>query len=388
MNPSLDERKRAGQKVSLIGALVNTVMSLLKIIGGLFSGSAALVADGFHSLSDVITDLMVVFLLGVSHKKADTNHPYGHGRFETLGTVALAFVLLSVAGFMAWDSLRLLFAGEIPSPPGVVALFIAGISILANEVLFFYTLRVGEKIQSRLLIANAWHHRSDSLSSVVVLIAIAGAILGVWWLDALAAVLVALLIAKIGWELLSKSLAELVDTALPPERLTTLRETVMSVDGVLGVHSFKTRSMGGQSLLEMHVQVAPHLSAAEGHYIGDYATRLLQERFDDIAHIIYHIDTYDDHAISLPTRSALPARTEIHQHLDAALARILGETPDYELIIYYTPSFIELDIKCPIGIFALLEQQGIAAAELEARLSEELRTLDWFKGIQIWLPAR
>ncbi|EXJ13160.1 hypothetical protein D791_00513 [Nitrincola nitratireducens] len=114
----------------------------------------------------------------------------------------------------------------------------------------------------------------------------------------------------------------------------------------------------------------------------------MQERFDDIAHIIYHIDTYDDHGLSLPAQLTLPARTEIQQHLNAALARILGEAPDYELIIYYTPRFIELDIKCPMAIFALLEQQGVTAAELEARLNDELRTLEWFKAIQIWLPAR
>jgi cation diffusion facilitator family transporter len=387
MRDTLDQRKVAVQRISIIGAIVNALMSALKIIGGLLTGSAALIADGLHSLSDLATDVMVVFLLGISHKKPDKEHPWGHGRFETLGTVFLAIILLTVAGFMTWDSLKLLFAGEIPSPPAWPALVIAAISILANEVLFFYTLKVGKATHSSLIIANAWHHRTDSLSSIVVLIAIAGAILGVWWLDALAAVLVALLIGKIGIDLLLKSLAELVDTGLPQERVNQLRETALSVEGVSDVHNFRTRMMGGQGLLEMHLQVPAHMSASEGHFIGDTVCAKLKDRFDDIGYIIYHIDTYDDELMPDAVQPLMPSRNEVKSHLNAAISRLLGDCPAYELTIYYAPKFIELEIKfCP-EVYPLLEYTGLAAESLETNLQQELQSLNWFRNIRIWLPV-
>lgn len=387
MRDTLDQRKAAVQRISIIGAIVNAVLSALKIFGGLLTGSAALIADGLHSLSDLATDVMVVFLLGISHKKPDKEHPWGHGRFETLGTVFLAIILLTVAGFMTWDSLKLLFAGEIPSPPAWPALVIAAISILANEVLFFYTLKVGKANHSNLIIANAWHHRTDSLSSIVVLIAIAGAMLGVWWLDALAAVLVALLIGKIGIDLLLKSLAELVDTGLPQERVNQLRETALAVDGVTDVHHFRTRMMGGQGLLEMHLQVPAHMSASEGHFIGDSVCAKLKDRFDDIGYIIYHIDTYDDELTPDAMHPLMPPRNEVQNHLNAAISRQLGDCPDYELSIYYAPKFIELEIKFYPEIYPLLEYTGLAAQSLETNLQQDLQSLNWFRNIRIWLPV-
>jgi len=387
MRDTSDQRQAAAQRISIIGAIVNALLSALKVIGGVLTGSTALIADGLHSLSDMATDMMVIFLLGISHKKPDKEHPWGHGRFETLGTVFLAVILLSVAGFMTWDSLKLLFAGEIPSPPSWPALIIAAISILANEVLFFYTLKVGKANHSNLIIANAWHHRTDSLSSIVVLIAIAGAILGVWWLDALAAVLVALLIAKIGIDLLLKSLAELVDTGLPQERVNQLRETALSVDGVIDVHNFRTRMMGGQGLLEMHLQIPAHMSASEGHFIGDIVCAKLKDRFDDIGYIIYHIDTYDDELIPDLTQPLMPSRNEVENHLNAAVSRLLGDCPAYELTIYYAPKFIELEIKFSHEIYALLENTGLAGQTLETNLQEELESLNWFRNIRIWLPV-
>ncbi|WP_151704615.1 cation diffusion facilitator family transporter [Nitrincola alkalilacustris] len=385
MQEELDQRRRAGQRITLIGALVDSLLSAAKIIVGILANSAALIADGLHSLSDVLTDFMVVFLLKFSHEKPDANHPWGHARFETVGTVVLGAILMLVGALMAYESLKLLFGTDVPPLPAWPALIVAGVSILSKEILYHYTHRVGKALNSNLIIANAWHHRTDSLSSIVVFVAIAGAMTGVWWLDALAAVLVALLVGKIGWDLVAKSISELVDTALPAERVKKLREAALSVDGVISVHSFKSRSMGSQSLLEMHLQVGPHLSSAEGHFIGDSVTCLLRDRFDDIGHIIYHIDTYDDHDMSEETCPVMPPRSEIQQHLDASISRILGDTADYELIIYYEPRCIDLDIKFSSDIHQLLSNTGIEAHELEAQLAEELKGLNWFRQINIWL---
>ncbi|MCD8513483.1 MAG: cation diffusion facilitator family transporter [Nitrincola sp.] len=382
MRHNPNEKKVAAQRISVIGALVNSFLSVIKIIGGFLTGSAALVADGFHSLSDVATDMMVIFLVGVSHKKPDKEHPWGHGRFETLGTVFLAVILLLVAGLMTWDSLKLLFSGEIPAPPAWPALVIAAISILANELLFIYTLKVGKANQSNLIIANAWHHRTDSLSSIVVLFALAGAMLGVWWLDALAAVLVALLIGKIGVDLLLKSLAELVDTGLPPERIEALQKTARETDGVIDVHHVRTRLMGGQSLLEIHIQVAPHISASEGHYIGDSVCEALKEEFDDISYIIYHIDTYDDEEVLAADLPKLASRREIQQVIDMAFSDLLGDIPEYHLSIYYSKTSFAIEIKLPDN--RMLITNRLSNDQLQHYLNETFSTIKGYRSISIW----
>ena len=387
MQHKATDRKAAAQRISIIGAIVNAVMSVLKVVGGILTGSAALVADGLHSLSDVATDLMVVFLVGFSHKKPDEEHPWGHGRFETVGTVLLAVILLLVAGFMTWDSLKLLFSGEIPAPPAWPALLIAAASILANEVLFFYTLKVGKENQSNLIIANAWHHRTDSLSSVVVLIALAGAIMGVWWLDALAAVLVALLIAKIGIDLLLKSLAELVDTGLPTDRVEALEKTARSIEGVINVHHVRTRLMGGQSLLEMHLQVAPHTTASEGHYIGDNVCNALKEEFDDISYIIYHIDTYDDEKLIENGLPRLQSRKEIKNLVDSSLETNFGLIPDYQMMLFYAPSSLEVEIKLTSSGLSAIEEKKINLSSVQQHLEETLLEIKGFRKLTVWLPA-
>ncbi|MBA4501953.1 cation diffusion facilitator family transporter [Marinobacterium marinum] len=386
MQEQLDKRRKAAERVTIIGAILDTFLGILKILIGAIANSSALIADGIHSLSDLLTDFMVVAVLRLSHRAPDDNHPWGHARFETVGTVALGTILIAVGGAMAYDSISLLFASTAPDLPTWPALIAAAISILGKEWIFRYTLKIGKQLQSDLIIANAWHSRTDAFSSIVVLLAVAGAMAGIWWLDALAAVLVAVLVGKIGWDLVSKSVTELVDTALPEERVAELREQVLRVEGVINVHSFKSRLMGSQSLLEMHLQVAPHLSAAEGHYIGDNVVCQLQSRFDDIGHVIFHIDTYDDEIHGDVFCPIMPSRREISQHLDAALSRILGDNPDYELILYYHPEYIDLDIKASGQIHQLLVQTGLSARELEEQLREQLSALNWFRELNLWLP--
>lgn len=389
MQEQLDKRRKAAERVTIIGGILDAVLGVLKILVGVIANSSALIADGIHSLSDLLTDFMVVIVLRLSHRAPDDNHPWGHARFETVGTVALGIILIAVGAAMAYDSINLLFASEPPALPAWPALIAAALSIVGKEWIFRYTLNIGKALQSDLIIANAWHSRTDALSSIVVFVAVAGAMAGIWWLDALAAVLVALLVGKIGWDLVAKSITELVDTALPEERVNALRDQVLSVDGVVNVHSFKSRLMGNQSLLEMHLQVAPHLSAAEGHYIGDNVVCQLQGRFDDIGHVIFHIDTYDDEEfhgdVFCPV---MPTRREVSQHLDATISRILGENPDYELILYYHPEYIDLDIKASQQIHQLLKHTGLSASDLEQALREQLSSLNWFRQLNLWLPPR
>jgi len=387
MQEQLDRRRKAAEKVTLIGAVLDGVLGMLKIVIGFLANSSALIADGLHSLSDLLTDFMVIVVLRLSHRGPDDNHPWGHARFETVGTVILGALLMGVGIAMAYDSLQLLFSDQLPAVPTWPALLAAGLSILGKEWIFRYTLKVGQELESDLIIANAWHSRSDALSSIVVLLAVAGAMAGWWWLDALAAVLVALLVGKIGWDLIARSITELVDTALPEKKVNKLREQVLAVDGVVNVHSFKSRRMGNKSLLEMHLQVAPHLSAAEGHFIGDNVVCQLQNRFDDIGHVIFHIDTYDDEELHEEVCPIMPTRREVRQHLDAMLSRILGDNPDYELTLYYNPEYIDVELKASLDVVQLLQQQGLSPAQLEATLKEQLEGQFWFRKLHLWIPA-
>ena len=388
MQEQLDQRRKAAEKVTLIGAVLDAVLGALKIVIGILANSSALIADGIHSLSDLVTDFMVVIVLRLSHRGPDENHPWGHARFETVGTVILGALLVAVGVTLAYDSLQALFNEQPAAAPTWPALVVAALSIAGKEWIFRYTLNVGKELDSDLIIANAWHSRSDALSSIVVFAAVAGAMAGWWWLDALAAVLVALLVGKIGWDLIARSITELVDTALPDTKVAKLQEQALSVDGVLSVHSFKSRRMGNQGLLEMHIQVEPHLSAAEGHYIGDVVVSRLKQRFDDLSHIIFHIDTYDDEEAEVdPSSPELPSRRYISQQLDVLLANTLSLEPDYELTLYYHPASIDVEIKLGTTLVASLRQQSLTPAELEQHITEQLSSQGWFRSLTLWKPA-
>ncbi|MGB0467689.1 MAG: cation diffusion facilitator family transporter [Pontibacterium sp.] len=375
--------QKAAEKVTLVGAVLDLVLGLAKIIVGLLSHSSALVVDGVHSLSDLVTDAMVIVVLRISHQAPDEDHPWGHGRFETVGTVVLGCVLIAVAGAMAYESSKLLFSDAPPLTPEWPALIVAAASILGKEWIYHYTVKVGREIKSDLIIANAWHSRTDALSSIVVFIGIGGAMAGVLWLDALAALVVSLIVGKIGWEMTWDSIKELVDTALPEKCISAYREEVMHVDGILDVHSFKSRKMAGQSQLEMHIQVAPALSASEGHFIGDMAVHRLQESFQEIGHVIFHIDTYNDDEQEVLC-TTLPMRSEIETLINQALTEAapgLGK-PD-RLLLNYSD---HINIELFFGPEQFSDIQQLDSLEQELRLA--MNQPEWLQGITIWCGAR
>ncbi len=375
-----EERQREARNVTLVGSLLDAILGVSKILVGLLSHSHALIADGVHSLSDLATDFMVILILRVSHQEPDEDHPWGHARFETAGTVMLGGLLIAVAGAMAYNSVGLMFSGEALLIPEWPALVVAALSIVSKEWIYRYTLAAGKRLKSDLIIANAWHSRSDAFSSIVVLIGIGGAMLGWPWLDALTAVLVAVLIAKIGWDLTWKSIKELVDTALPENQVRELEQAVKNVDGVISVHSLKSRLMGGQSLLEMHIQVDSHLSASEGHYIGDTAVRILKTQFDDIGDVIFHIDTYnDDHQLYCDT---LPMRAEVELALQDAIGRIHPQLRWKKLTLYYVRARIEMELKVDS---ALIAECNLSGMQLHQALLESLQQHYWFSNLNLWL---
>lgn len=378
-NLSREANKREAQKVTLIGAVLDTALGFAKILVGFMANSSALVADGIHSFSDLATDLMVLLIFNISHKEPDHNHPWGHARFETIGTAALGAILMAVAGAMAYESLINLFS-PANSTPGWGAIVVALLSVLSKEWIFRYTLAAGKRLKSDLLIANAWHSRTDAISSVIVLFSVLMAMLGFTWIDSLAAVAVALFVGKIGWDLTWNSTKELVDTALPEEQTTKYRSLVESLDGVVDVHSFKSRTMGNQTLLEMHIQVAPYCSASEGHNIGDEAVRRLVAADPDIGHIIYHIDTYNDGEELPDTDNHLPQRTAVEEALFSQLQELAPEASAAHITLHYIHNRIEIEL-------ALKANANTPAKELEQALNSALSSHPWFGKLNLWLAA-
>ncbi|NVK02636.1 MAG: cation transporter, partial [Oceanospirillaceae bacterium] len=324
--------------------------------------------------------------LRISHQEPDKNHPWGHGRFETVGTVPLGVILIAVGATLAYEMLVRAFNTTEIVVPSWPALVVAALSVVSKEAIFRYSLKIGKELKSDLLIANAWHSRTDALSSIIVFVALIGAMLGVWWLDALAAVLVALFIGKIGWGLVTSSITELVDTALPPERVKELRETVLEVEGILSAHDFKSRTMGNQVLLEMHLQVAPHLSASEGHYVGDLAVYALQNRFDDLSHIIFHIDTYDDQPFHDQPMPVMPSRKEIKVLIYQQMDQLIGSHENFQLTLYYDPSYVDIELKLQAEFMAELDKAALSLPAFRTQLEQELGRTGWFRNLTIWLP--
>jgi len=309
MEITIEQRKKETNRITLWGVAVNLFLAIIKTVGGIFGQSQALLADGIHSLSDLASDAMVLIAAKHAGEDADEDHPYGHGRYETLATVALGILLMGVAVGIAYDAVLRLEHPEDIAIPASYTLIIAAISILCNEGLYHTTRAVAMKIRSPLLEANAWHHRSDAVSSIVVLIGVGATYVGYPLLDAIAAILVALMIGKIGLDLSRQSVQELVDTALEPEMVQEIKNTILDIDDVRELHLLRSRRMGHNALVDVHIQVSPKLSVSEGHHISVSVEKALIDKFDEVNDVTVHIDPEDDEAAAsckdLPLRSEL-----------------------------------------------------------------------------------
>ena len=309
MEITTEYRKQQTNRITWWGVAVNLMLAVIKTVGGIVGQSQALLADGIHSISDLASDGMVLLAAKHAGEEADEDHPYGHGRFETLATVALGFFLIVVAGGIAYDAIIRLQHPEDIAIPATFTLVIAAISILANEGLYHATKAVAQKIRSPMLEANAWHHRSDAVSSIVVLIGIGATFYGYPLLDAIAAILVALMIAKIGLDLSKQGMQELVDTALDAETVEEIKATIMDLDDVRHMHMLRTRRMGHNALVDVHIQVSPKLSVSEGHHIAEVVEIAVTDKFDEINDVTVHIDPEDDETAA--NCKTLPLRSEI-----------------------------------------------------------------------------
>ncbi|ALL63354.1 Cobalt-zinc-cadmium resistance protein CzcD [Paraburkholderia caribensis MBA4] len=311
------EKRRVARKTTYVSIGLNTVLMSVQIVVGVIAHSQALVADGVHSLADLISDFVVLVANRHSGAEPDADHNYGHSRYETVASLFLGGLLIAVGGGMLWRAgERLTDLDNIPAVH-VSALVVALVVLLSKEALFRYMLREAQRVRSAMLIANAWHARSDAASSLVVALGIVGSIAGVRLLDPVAAAVVGFMVARMGWTFGWDALQDLSDRALDESDSADLRARILSTPGVRDVHELRTRKMGDFALVDAHILVDPMISVSEGHYIAETArSRVLSD--NRVLDALIHVDPEND-AIARPPVN-LPPRAKIAADVEAALA--------------------------------------------------------------------
>ena len=289
-------REKEIYMVTLVGSAGNAALLTFKFIAGILGHSSAMIADAVHSLSDFVTDLVVLVFVSISAKPQDQSHDYGHGKFETIATFLIGLALAGAAiGIIASGILKLAawWNGESLEAPGWIALWAALLSILIKELLYQYTARKGRQLESQVMIANAWHHRSDALSSVGAAIGIGGAIwLGQRWtvLDPIASVVVGLMLIKVAFELLKSSVGELTESSLPADTEQEIVQIIQSFDDVRQPHNLRTRRIGNRIAIEVHVRMDGRLPLLQVHQRATAIEHKLKERFGEKTHVTLHME--------------------------------------------------------------------------------------------------
>ncbi len=296
----MHDRGKEIRRITVVGAIVNIILTIFKIIAGALGRSAAMVADGIHSLSDLLSDIVVLVFTHISSKGKDKNHSFGHGKFETLATLIVSVILVAVGAKLMADGVASIIGvmnGNSIPLPGSIALWAAIGSIIIKEILYHATIRTARRTNSPVVLANAWHHRSDALSSIGALAGIAGAmILGEKWtiLDPIASCCISIAIIVVAVKMSLPSLAELLETSLPEEIEKDIISIANSVQGVENFHELKTRRNGISYIIDAHIVVDPHISVTEAHNIATDVENALKEKYGNETQINIHIEPDQD----------------------------------------------------------------------------------------------
>lgn len=289
-------REKEIYKVTLVGSAVNMVLIILKFVAGVVGRSSAMLADAVHSLSDFVTDAVVLVFVRIAGKPRDTGHDYGHGKFETMATLIIGVILFAVGIGVMVNGIKLVWGAlhglELPRP-GMIALIIAVVSVVLKEALYHYTVYRGRRLVSQAVVANAWHHRSDAFSSLGTLVGIAGAMfLGEHWrvLDPLAAVVVSFFIIKVAVNIMRPCIDELLERSLPEETEKEILDIVKSVPYVTQPHNLRTRRLGNNIAVEMHLRMDGAMPLAKAHAVASEVEHRLRQRFGDATHVAIHME--------------------------------------------------------------------------------------------------
>lgn len=283
-----------GVRTSTITLIINIVLGALKTVVGIVGKSKAMLADGIHTLSDVITTVIVLLGLKVASKEADSDHQYGHEKFESVFAKLLSVFLVLTGLYIGYEASKSLSQGNIVKPK-FIALVAALASIITKEIMYWYTINTAKKINSLSMEADAWHHRSDSFSSIGTFIGILGARLGFTFLDPLASLIVSILIIKVGIDIYVKSIKELVDESASSTTIKEIKYLVKGTKGVRGIKSLKTRTAGNVIHVDLEIYVDSHITVKEGHYISEIVHDVVEEEIEEVKHCMVHIEPYMDY---------------------------------------------------------------------------------------------
>jgi len=344
------------RRLTLIGGVLDLFLGFVKVLVGYIGNSQALIADGIHSLSDLVTDILVLVATKQSAQAADEGHPYGHDRIQTLVSLALAGSLGIIAIVIAWDAVIRIVSPESLLQPGFWPLAVAAISVVSKEGYFQYVVRHPSATTSRMLYANAWHSRSDALSSLAVIVGVGGVLAGFAWADAFAAIVVAGLLLVVAYRIGREGAEELIDSAASPVLNANMRKTILSIEGVRDSHELRTRRMADKVLADVHIRVDPLISVSEGHRIGDEVMDSLKTRFPEVGDVVVHIDPEDD--IVVDVYSKLPMRSVIVAEINTSLHKLRN---DFDTRFSLQPKNIVvhyLDDGCQVEIWMSMPDEA------------------------------
>ena len=291
-----EQRVKGIYRVTIIGSVVNLLLVVCKFIAGFLGRSTAVVADAVHSLSDLLTDIVVLVFVRISGKPADEDHDYGHGKYETLATAIIGIALFAVGVGILVESIEKIVAvvnGAVLPRPSLLAVIVTLLSVVSKEALYWYTIKMGRKYNSQAVVANGWHHRSDAFSSIGVLIGIVGAmVLGDKWsvLDPIAAAVVSVFIVKVAIDLVKPCVDELLERSLPNDIEQQIEQIILSVDGVTSPHHLRTRRIGNNYAIEVHIRMDGNLTLHEAHRITSAVEGRLKEQFGEGTHVGIHTE--------------------------------------------------------------------------------------------------
>lgn len=372
--PVHPERFAAAQKSTWVSIVINVILTSLQVAGGFFAHSQALMADGLHSLSDLFSDALVLYANRHGNRHADADHPYGHARFETAATLVLGtFLALLGVVLLVAAAIRLQHP-EALHAVSPLALAVAVVALIAKEGMFRYMLAVARRVRSQMLVANAWHARSDAASSLVVIVGVAGNLLGYTFFDLLAAAVVGVMIAHMGGKLAFEAMAELIDTGLDAEEVEAIRQTLLDVHGVQGLHELRTRKMADNALVDAHIMVDPKISVSEGHYIAESARHAVLKKHH-VMDVMVHIDPEDD--LKAKHNAHLPSRPGLLAHL----AERLGDQDlqDCRVVFHYLDGKVDAEIYLSADM-----RSDVQTDELQTRCNELAADDELFGVIHVY----
>lgn len=284
------DSKKITMRISAVSIVCNIVLTLFKLVAGIVAASSAMIADAVHSASDIVGSAVVMIGAAISHKAPDTEHPYGHEKLECIASVILGNILVAAGAMIGYSGVMKIVSGEALAAPGKLALIAAVVSIVVKEALYWYTIRGAKKINSVSLKAEAWHHRSDALSSVGSFAGILGARLGFPVLDPIASIVICLFIFKVAYGIFQESIERLVDRACCPETVEEMRETLAAVPGVLAVDDVKTRLFGSRSYVDVEIAADGDMTLRAAHAIAEAAHHRMEEAFPEVKHCTVHVN--------------------------------------------------------------------------------------------------